>query len=86
MAAEKRREKRQQEVEEAASHPRAPARAANIDRTRVIRLHKDRRKDGEGDKEEEEEETEKVVVAGRRSKRQLKASKKTTAKGRVIAR
>ena len=52
-AAEKRREKRKQKVKEAASHPRAPARAANIDKTRVIRLHEDRRKDGEGDKEEE---------------------------------
>ena len=83
----KRREKRQQEVEEPASHPRAPAQAANIDRTRVTRLHKDRRKDGERDKEEEEEEEEEeVVVAGKRSRRQLKASKNTTAKRRVSAR
>ena len=81
--AQKRREKRQQETEESASHPRASARAANIDRTRVIRLHKDKRKDGEGDKEEE---TEEVVVAGKRSRRELKAPKKTTAKGRVSAR
>ena len=76
-AAKKRKEKRQQEVEKAASHPTAPVRAANIDRTRVIRLHKDRRKDGERDKEEEEE-TEEVGVAGKRSRCQLKASKKTT--------
>ena len=43
-AAEKRMEKRQQEVEEAAAYPTAPARAPHIEKTRVIRLHKDRRK------------------------------------------
>ena len=43
-AAEKRMEKRQQEVEEAVAYPTAPARAPHIEKTRVIRLHKDRRK------------------------------------------
>ena len=77
-------EKRQQEVEEAAAYPTAPARAPHIEKTRVIRLHKDRRKGAGGDREAEKEEE--VGVDGKRNRHQLTGSKKTQSKGRVSAR
>ena len=82
--AEKRMEKRQQEVEEAAAYPTAPARAPHIEKTRVIRLHKDRRKGVGRDREAEKEEE--VGVGGKRNRHQLTGSKKTQSKGRVSAR
>ena len=77
-------ERRQQEVEEAAAYLTAPARAPHIEKTRVIRLHKDRRKGAGGDREAEKEEE--VGVGGNRNRHQLTGSKKTQSKGRVSAR
>ena len=83
-AAEKRMEKRQQEVEEAAAYPTAPARAPHIEKTRVIRLHKDRRKGAGGDREAEKEEE--VSVGGKRNRHQLTGPKKTQRGGSVLVR
>ena len=77
-------EKRQQEVEEAAAYPTAPARAPHIEKTRVIILHKDRRKGAGGDRQAEKEEE--VGVGGKRNRHQLTGPKKTQPKGRVSAR
>ena len=64
---------RQRQVEAAAANPTAPARAAHIDKPRVVRVNKLRRKthvdDGEeGDDEEEEGEEEQGKVVGTKRK------------------
>jgi hypothetical protein len=48
-ATAKRKGKRQHEIEAAATNPTAPARAAHIDKPRLVRLNKDRRKEKAND-------------------------------------